>query len=50
MSNRQWFLDYITCCLVGNEKVDRIKTLFGLRGEEVKESRVELVKNKPISG
>lgn len=50
MSNRQWFLDYITFTLTGNEKVDQIKTLFGLRGEGVKESRVELVENKLISG
>ena len=50
MSNRQWFLDYITFTLIGNEKVDRIKTLFGLRGEGVEGSKIELVENRPILG
>ena len=48
MSNRQWFLDYITFTLIGNEKVDRIKTLFRLRKEGVEGSKVELVENWPI--
>ena len=50
MSNRQWFLDYITFTLIGNEKVDRIKTLFGLMGEGVEETRIELVENRKILG
>ena len=50
MSNRQWFLDYITFTLIGNEKVDRIKTLFGLRGEGVEGNKIELVENRPILG
>ena len=50
MSNRQWFLDYITFTLIGNEKVDRIKTLFRLRKEGVEGSKVELVENWPILG
>ena len=48
MSNRQWFLDYITFTLIGNEKVDRIKTLFRLRKEGVEGSKVELVENWQI--
>ena len=39
---------YITFTL--NEKVDRIKTLFGLRGEGVEGSRVKLVENRKILG
>ena len=50
MSNRQWFLDYITFTLIGNEKVDRIETLFGLKGEGVKGSRVEFVEYRKILG
>ena len=50
MSNRQWFLDYITFTLIGNEKVDRIKTPFRLRKEGVEGSKVELVENWPILG
>ena len=50
MSNRQWFLDYITFTLIGNEKVDRIKTLFRLRKEGVEGSKVELVENWQILG
>ena len=50
MSNRQWFMDYITFTLIGNEKVDRIETLFGLRGEEVKGSKVEFVESRKILG
>ena len=50
MSNRQWFMDYITFILIGNEKVDRIETLFGLRGEGVKGSKVEFVESRKILG
>ena len=50
MSNKQWFLDYITFTLIGNEKVDRIETLFGLRGEGVKGSKVEFVESRKILG
>ena len=50
MSNRQWFMDYITFTLIGNEKVDRIETLFGLRGDGVKGSKVEFVESRKILG